>query len=175
MPETRIYLRPVRLSDARRLLSWENDPSFWPITAHPGPFSLSDIEEFIRSSQDLSRDQQQRWMICHADDHRLLGAVDLFLSTSLPSTAGIGILIGNKDERGKGFGTEALTQALAIAKNRFSLAHAECLIYPDNVASILLFERLGFTRDGMESFRGNPAWRYRLTMDEACTVAKSTS
>ncbi|MFO0385834.1 MAG: GNAT family N-acetyltransferase [Flavobacteriales bacterium] len=175
MPEARIYLRPVRISDARMLLSWENDPSFWSITEHPGPFSLSDIEAFIRSSLDLSRDQQQRWMICHADDHRLIGAVDLFLSATLPSTVGIGILIGNRVERGKGFGTEALTQALVIAKNRFSMTHAECLIYPDNKVSILLFERLGFTRDGMESFRENPAWRYRLNLKESCIGAKSES
>jgi len=157
-------LRRVNLSDASLILEWENKEEFWHLSAQPGPFSKSEIEEFILQCLRFDRNGQERWIILSLDENRPIGALDLFGSDNGPHTAGIGILIAKSGDRRKGYATDALTVALRYICDVLQFSEAECLIYPDNYSSVSLFKNLGFVARGPEIFRGRAATRYHRSL-----------
>jgi len=157
-------IRPVQPVDGPAILRWENNPAFWSLTAFPGPFQLNDILDFIRNSRNLKEDGQVRWTICAKDSLHLLGALDLFVSPKGSNILGIGILIGDETERGKGYASDALRATLDYLASTMEIVQVECLIFPDNIPSIRLFERQGFKKEGVESFNNRTALRYRKNL-----------
>ena len=56
----------------------------------------------------------------------------------------IGILIGEKSYRNKGYASEALNLIIDYCRNELSLVNLFCNIQKDNTTSIRLFEKCGF-------------------------------
>jgi len=59
-----------------------------------------------------------------------------------------GIMIGEKDYWGKGYGTEALELLLDYSFKTLNLNRIELLVYDFNQRGIRCYEKLGFTREG---------------------------
>ncbi|MEN9347498.1 MAG: hypothetical protein RLZZ77_1009 [Bacteroidota bacterium] len=148
-----LYLRPVLRSDAPQILEWENDPSLWEVTETKGPFTLEDILYYIEQSNDLWENSQLRLMICDRNTDDVIGAVDLFDFNAHLKKAGIGILIGNPTYRNRGFGFEALNALVTFATVDLRLHQLECIIHPDNHASIRIFEKCNFKPTGVSYFK----------------------
>lgn len=81
---------------------------------------------------------------------RPVGAIDLFDYEPLAQRAGVGILIHRKDDRGRGFASDALETLCRYARERLRLHQLWCEIDPDNSASMRLFRRAGFARCGVK-------------------------
>lgn len=159
----RIYLRPVAMRDVDIVLRWENNPEFWEVSSTPGPFTRSEIAEFIRSSVNVFQQNQMRWMICLNDDSPI-GALDLFDFDQKEKSAGIGILIANGDDRKKGYANEALNEFIKFANNTLRFKKLHCIIYLDNEDSIKLFERNRFKTTGLSYFKEKKVYRYYLEL-----------
>ncbi len=155
-----IYLRAVLPSDAPLILNWENNPEFWHITEHAGPFQLEDIQKFIEDSCNLHRNGQLRYMILNIDKTPI-GAVDLFDYRHQDHSAGIGVLIADHDCRGKGHATDAILTLLEHLRKTQEVRVLNCIIFPDNIASIKLFLRCGFLKTGVDLFKGKVVNRYQ--------------
>ena len=101
-------LRAVEPQDLELLCRWENDPSLWTVSGTIEPFSHYSIEQFIQEQQaGIYRCGQLRLMI---DDTagETIGAIDLFDFEPQHERAGVGILVYDPAQRGKGYGAEAL-------------------------------------------------------------------
>jgi diamine N-acetyltransferase len=160
---SKTYLRPALLSDANTILKWENDPELWRFTETAGPFTQSDIVHFIQESNNLWQNGQLRLIIVEKESETTLGALDLFEFSAHRKKAGLGILIGDKNKRQKGFAHDALIALVRTGLSDMKIETLECIIYPDNVPSIRLFERCGFKPVGLEFFKDNRVIRYRYT------------
>jgi len=147
------------MADATTILKWENTPEFWAITENIGPFQMSDIIEFIKQSNDLLTDGQQRYMILDKDDIPI-GALDLFGYNKLLRSAGIGILIADVINRNKGFAYTALSLIISELKKTSTIKQLHCIIHTENTPSIRLFSGLGFIEIGKEIFKGREVVRY---------------
>ena len=73
-----------------------------------------------------------------------VGAVDLFDFDPFHQRAGIGILIYNKKNQGKGLATDALRLMALYATEVLGLHQLYANITVDNQASIHLFKKVGF-------------------------------
>jgi diamine N-acetyltransferase len=155
-----IYLRPIHLEDAPVVLEWENNPELWKVTEAPGPFVLSEIENFIKNSNDLFEHGQMRWIICDKMTQRTIGALDLFDYSAYQKTTGIGILIAHPLDRKKGAANEALSLLIPVLRNTFRVEKIHCMIHTDNIASIRLFEKNGFVRTNETSFKEKSAFHF---------------
>lgn len=155
-----IFIRPIQLTDAAEMLDWENNPELWKVTETPGPFLLSDIENFIKTSNDLFQHGQMRWIICEKTTLRKIGALDLFDYSAFEKTAGIGILIANPSDRKKGAAHEAISILIPKLRNTFRIEKLHCMIHADNKASIRLFEKNGFLKTNETSFKEKPAFYF---------------
>lgn len=64
--------------------------------------------------------------------------------------AGVGILVYDPAQRGKGYGAEALALLEEYARTVLRLRQLWCNVLADNVPSLTLFERAGFRRVGVK-------------------------
>lgn len=144
----KIVLRAVEKADNTMLLSLINDPdtemmlggSSWPV-------SESDQLKWFEH-QEHSRDVL-RCIVALQNDGRALGTIILSDIDQKNATGHIHIKMLKDGGRGRGYGTDAVKAMVryAFEELRLNCIYANILAYND--ASIKLFERCGFKKDGV--------------------------
>jgi len=141
-------LRALEPSDLDLLYTWENDPSVWGVSGTLSPFSRHTLETYIEAQRfDLFRSRQQR-LVIETLDGRPVGLADLFEVEPLHRRAGVGILIHDPEERGRGYAREALELLIGYARRTLGLQQLWGSVETDNEASLRLFRSIGFTEIG---------------------------
>lgn len=146
---TNIYLRAIEPEDATKVLIWENNPDHWRVSGTEAPYSMHGLLEYINSIQNFRQSGELRLMICLSETHQAIGTLDLFEASFRHERASIGILIGEHQERGKGYATEALDLVIDYAKKLWGFHNLAANVLDDNEPSIRLFESLGFELVGI--------------------------
>ena len=111
----RIYLRSIERDDLALCHAWMNDPDLRSTLAQRYPMSLpreADWIERVTRGQDPS---EMTFAICLVDGDRHVGNCGLMAIDRDNRTATLGILIGDKDCRGRGIGTEAVRTQIGRA------------------------------------------------------------
>lgn len=138
-----VQLRPLEPNDIDTIYSWENDSSIWQISNTITPFSKHIIKQFIDNSQyDIFTTKQLRLMIDVKNE--TIGTIDIFDFDPMHKRAGIGILIANNKNRGKGYASDSLDVLINYCFSTLNLHQLYCNITTDNVESISLFTSKGF-------------------------------
>lgn len=146
----RIRLRALEPQDVATLYQWENDTAIWVASNTQVPFSKFVLEQYVAASHlDLHTNKQLRLMITTKDGLDV-GAIDLFDFDSQHQRAGIGILVAEKMDRGKGYATEALNLLIQYCFTQLHLHQLYCNITIDNEASIQLFKKHNFAITGIK-------------------------
>jgi len=147
-----VYLRTPVPEDIDFMLEMENNPEIWSVSQTTEPFTRFEIESFIMDKEhDLLKELQQRFVVVLKNSDIPIGSVDLFNYDADNNSAGVGISI-LKNYRKNTFGSQALRLLVEKAFNKNNLTSLHCSIYDDNIASIRLFESVGFQRNvNMES------------------------
>ncbi|MFA5573593.1 MAG: GNAT family N-acetyltransferase [Brumimicrobium sp.] len=144
----KIFLRQVDEADVNKILLWENDIENWRFSDSIAPFSLIEIQEYVRTASQIYQNQQLRMMICLSDSQMPIGTIDLYEVNFKHQRAGVGILIYGKEHRGKGYASESLKIIEKYAKEVLGLTQLFCDIHADNKNSIELFLKNGFEQTG---------------------------
>lgn len=144
----KVVLRAVEESDNAMLLSLVNDPdtemmlggSSWPVSEAE---QLKWFEHQERSKDVL------RCIVALQEDEKAIGTIILSDIDQKNATGHIQIKMSKDGGRGKGYGTDAVNTMVryAFEELRLNCIYANILFY--NEASIKLFERCGFKRDGV--------------------------
>ena len=154
-----IHLRALEPSDINRLYFWENDSSIWSVSGTLVPFSRFVLEEFVKEvHQDIYTSKQLRLIIDlkyfdEADEDetsRSIGCVDLFEFDPKNRRAGVGIMIANKADRGRGYATEALHLIIDYAFEVLDVHQIYSNVRIDNENSLALFKKAGFEITGLK-------------------------
>lgn len=137
----KITIRPLEENDAYTSWHWRNDPEVFANTVrrYSGPVTLEDELNWIRTV--LARPDERRFAILA--DGKYIGNVNLTDISS--SDATIGIFIGDKSYWRKNIGTEAYTQVFDHIITSLNLSTLNCPIRIQNLASIRLHKKLGFS------------------------------
>ena len=144
-----IVLRALEPSDIDLLYNWENDREVWRVSNTIVPYSRYILKKYLENSHhDIYQTKQLRLMIDlkHDKGNKLkpIGTVDLFDFDPYHNRAGVGILIGDKSERKKGFASMTLENLIDYAFNTLQLHQIYCNILTDNKDSLSLFQKHGF-------------------------------
>tara|TARA_B110000305_G_scaffold144071_1_gene160222 strand:+ start:1142 stop:1642 length:501 start_codon:yes stop_codon:yes gene_type:complete len=142
-----VTLRSPKLLDLDQLLLWENNLDNSLYSDNPIFYTREQIEQFLTSDQDIFLDRQIRFMIDSSGSP--IGCVDLFEYDMVNSRAGVGIFI-DKKFRNMGFGTKALSLLKSICIKDYFISNLHVNILYTNKESIQLFERAGFTKNGVK-------------------------
>ena len=146
-----IILRSVDFSDIDTLLLWENSSAEPLYGVYDEQYTRDDVVQFVENQQHYSfaETEQLRLMICSHDGERL-GAIDLTEYDG--QKADVSILIFDKGNRNKGFATSALRLATDYART-IGLHTLYATILPENLASIALFAKAGFSQSTATLFK----------------------
>jgi len=149
----KIELRALEPSDIDVLYRWENDAEIWHVSNTYTPYSKYILEKYIENSHlDIYQTRQLRLMIDlrnnESGEVRTLGTIDLFEFDPYHNRAGVGILIGEKAERQKGYAEMALRSFIDYCFNTLQLHQVYCNISTDNLSSLRLFKKCGFSVSG---------------------------
>ena len=142
-----VTLRRPKLLDLDQLLLWENNLDNSLFSDNPIFYTNDQLKDFLSSHQDIFLDTQIRYMIDSSGSP--IGCVDLFEYDMVNSRAGVGIFIDEKF-RNMGFGTKALSLLKSICMKDYFILNLHVNILYTNKASIKLFERAGFTKNGVK-------------------------
>jgi diamine N-acetyltransferase len=143
-----IKLRPLEPEDLELLYQWENDPAVWQVSNTLAPFSRYLLKQYLTESvRDIFEAKQLRLVIEDLSG-KAVGTIDLFDFEPFHKRAGIGILIYNKEDRGKGLASDALTIMIKYASKILGLHQLYANRTTDNQVSIHLFEKAGFQLAG---------------------------
>ena len=151
--EPEIVLRALEPGDIDVLYRWENDPDIWHVSNTYTPYSKFILEKYIENSHlDIYQMKQLRLMIDVREidkaKTRPVGTIDLFDFDPYHNRAGVGILIGERSDRKKGFATVALKKFIEYSFHTLQLHQLYCNITTDNKDSLLLFRKSGFRISG---------------------------
>ena len=140
-----IGLRALEPEDIETLYKWENNTDLWTISNILVPISKHQLTQFVQeATQDIYETKQLRLMIDLLATNETIGCIDLFDFDPFHKRAGVGILINDKENRGKNFASSALKLFTDYAFDFLSLHQLYCNITTDNEASIKLFTNGGF-------------------------------
>jgi len=151
VPGKRIILREYRAEDIHAIRSWVNDEAttrymstrFWPAQ------TTVDSEEFL-SRMLQSSHNAYNFVIADVDDEHYIGQCDLFRLDWRLRLGEIGMVIGNAQDRGKGYGQEALRLLERFAFRTLGLERLELEVHMDNAQGLSCYRKAGFTLEGVK-------------------------
>lgn len=119
----RIYLSPMNVEDAPLYTKWVNDES---LASGLGNYKLymSEVGEKNWLQEQAAQMIHHNYAVIRKEDDMLLGNYGLELKDAISHRYHVGGFIGEKENRGKGYGSEALQ---LISKYAFEVLNAHTL------------------------------------------------
>jgi [ribosomal protein S5]-alanine N-acetyltransferase len=156
----RIALRALHVDDVgERYLRWMSDPLVIRyLESRYEPNSLQRVREFVAGVE--ADPNQQLMAIVRLDGEEHIGNIKLGPINWIHRTADIGIIIGERDEWGKGYATDAIVLMTEHAFRTLGLHKLNAGCYAPNEGSARAFEKAGWTREGVRrrQYYSDGAW-----------------
>ena len=126
---------------------WVNDPAIKRGILVHSPITVESEEANIAA---MTNDPHRVVLgIARQDDDRLIGVVELMAIDFKNRQSCLGIMIGEIEEWGKGFGTEALRLIVGHAFATLNLNRVWSHVFEDNARAARAHEKVGFKREGL--------------------------
>lgn len=142
----RVTLRALEREDLPNCHRWLNDEE---VTRHLGrndPLSMVEEEQWFEKQVT---DKANLVFAIEDEDGNYIGNISLHKIDFRNGTAEIGIVIGEKDAWGKGYGPEATLVLLRYAFEDLRLHRVRSAAFAENLRSIRCQEKCGFVREGV--------------------------
>lgn len=144
-----VRLREYRKEDVPLRLKYINDPevgkSLTPDV--PYPITLHEEEKWFESIT-AARDTY-KFAIETIEDNQFIGGCSINGVDWKNSVAVIGIFIGSKNHRGKGYATDALKVLMDFIFMQMNINKIRLIVYSYNHSAIKCYERNGFKIEGV--------------------------
>lgn len=177
---TRIILRAIEPEDEDILYKWENDQKIWQVSNTLTPFSKHILRQYLDQAHlDIFQVKQLRLVIESIESDKPVGMIDLFDFDPHHQRAGIGILIGESAEWGKGYAKDAIKVLLKYVFTVLLLNQVYCSIDESNTGSLNLFKNAGFRITGIKEkwnrcFTGwSNEWFLQITVDDWSAIERN--
>lgn len=141
----RIYLSPRNVEDAEIFVKWLND---FEVTDYTGRSSnVMDIEgekEYLSSKKNNS----VNFVIVKLENDEMIGTIGFDNIDYINRVATLGIMIGEKENREKGYGTEAINLILDYGFNYLNFRNINLEVAEFNDRGIACYKKCGFKEMG---------------------------
>ncbi len=125
-------------------LNWIRDPISNPyIQGANINMTLESLVDYVRKKN--SAEDCVLWGIYHRQNLNHIGNIKFEPIRSDLGLACVGILIGETDYRGRGYGSEAFGSALAFFSENFGIPNFYLGVDPKNIAAVAMYENQGFS------------------------------
>jgi diamine N-acetyltransferase len=144
----RVCLRPLREEDSAQIGEWSSDREIMRLTGMTRRMSQADARNHVRS---ILSDTGRLWfIIALRENGRAIGEAGLLRISDPWRTADMTVIVGEKDARGKGYGTEAGYLLMEHAFTSLKLHRLAIGVVGFNRQALDFWENLGFKREGIQ-------------------------
>ena len=155
-----VYLRPLEISDVKSIARWHNDNEIMALFALTRTWSEEYWSEWLEKR--LRSQNAVYFGIVKKTDDRLIGHIhleEIYWSHRL--CRDLGILIGEKEEWSRGYGTEAMELLMRYAFEELGLHRLELMTFDFNERGMRVWAKCGFRQEGVmrRARLANGEWR----------------
>ena len=141
----RVYLSPINPDDYKIYTKWLNDPEVTQFYPGPTPvFGLTSAMSFFEERAERGHN----FAIVRTADDALIGYADLHDIANISRSAFLGVFIGEAENRGVGYGAEALRLLLDYGFDALNLHSVSLSVVADNEQGIACYRKVGFKQYG---------------------------
>ena len=141
----RIYLSPRNSEDVEKFTEWLNDFKTTDYTGRSGILTTLDGE---RKYLEENSNPEATFVIVTLEDNKMIGTVSLEDINWINRTATLGIFIGDKEFRSKGYGTEAIRLILEYGFKYMNLYNIKLDLMEFNERALKCYKKCGFKEYG---------------------------
>ncbi len=141
-----VFLRPLEPADLPTVHAWYEDADFRRIMGDR-PRSLA---QRLRRYDEQVMEQGESFYafaICRLDDGEMVGRMDMFEIDRVNGSAAFGIGIGVRDERGRGYGGDAVNALVDFSFGELRLERVWLVTDEDNLHAQATYRRCGFVEE----------------------------
>ena len=144
-----VFLRPFEPADAERYRRWRADAEPMALAGwrERAPLSLAQVERRIATLAEEQGNDHYTFVICLAEDERPIGEVMLVDLDRRAGSGEVGIFIGEPDEWGKGYGTDAVSAIVDFGFAELRLERIWLEVWTENPRAQRSYEKVGFVRE----------------------------
>lgn len=143
----KVKLRPLERSDLAKSIKWLNDPEIMRLLGRRHAMSMAEEEKWY---EDYLKAGKSRIFAIVDENDEHIGNLGLHNIDKENRRASLGIVIGNKEMWGKGYGSAALLMALKYAFRELGLHKVSLRVFQTNKRAIKSYVRCGFKKEGVE-------------------------
>jgi RimJ/RimL family protein N-acetyltransferase len=126
---------------------WYGSPEIWHLTSWaPSPLSRSAVERLFED-RELSRTDDSFAIHIRGDDEPI-GVISLMNMSEANESAELSVIVGPRDDRRQGYGTEAIDRLLHYAFEELGLNRVGLSVFDFNEQAISAYDKLGFVVEG---------------------------
>jgi RimJ/RimL family protein N-acetyltransferase len=149
----RLYLRPIELDDAPRLVRWLNHPEVRRHLARQTPLNLIAEEAFLRKTSTSATDRVllivlRGGIVADLPADLPIGVIGLHGIGTPVGSCELGIAIGEPGRWGQGYGAEAIDLLLGHAFGDLALHRVALHVDADHARGITCYAKSGFVKEG---------------------------
>ncbi|HHC7318801.1 GNAT family N-acetyltransferase [Vibrio cholerae] len=151
-----VTLRALELDDVEHLNRWANLPELWNMLGGwHFPYSRLNTEQWVRAINN--NDQKNHVFAIQTDEHGLVGTANLVNIDWKNRNAFHGMMLGDKDTRGKGYAQDAVMALMRYAFDELGMRRLDGDMIAYNKMSINFYtKRCGWEIEGIKK-----DWFYR--------------
>jgi diamine N-acetyltransferase len=143
-----VALRPVERSDTEPIRRWMNDPEIRALIGETRPMSRSAAEAYV---EKLQSDPSRVWFtVVERATRRPVGECGLLRMVPDWRTTDLSIILGERDARGRGYGTEAITLLMDYAFGFLNVHRIAIGVVGFNQRALRFYEKVGFRQEGVQ-------------------------
>lgn len=144
----RLILRPLDSSFlSQEYLNWMNDEEVNKYLESGGDYTFEKLKHFLN---EVEKSSILFWAIIIKDSNKHIGNIKIDPISKRNKTGEYGILIGDKNEWGKGYAKEASSSILKFCfSDRILLRKVTLGVVAENESALLLYQKLGFIQEGL--------------------------
>lgn len=141
-------LRELERKDLEQINKWRNDPELIELLGAPYRFINLEVDTKWYENYMGNRNSAIRCAIIQEGSDDILGLVSLVSINYMNQSAEFHIMIGDKENQGKGIGIFAVNAMLDHAFNNMNLRRIELSVLDSNERAKALYKKCGFVYEG---------------------------
>jgi RimJ/RimL family protein N-acetyltransferase len=144
----RVYLRALEPADVELVHRWYEHADTARLMGEM-PRSLAHRRADAEAEVGKAGRDWFSFVICLLTDDRPIGRADVFEIDRINGSAGFGIAIGERDRRGEGLGTDAVTAIVDFCFGQLRLERLWLVTDSVNARAQRVYEKAGFVHEGV--------------------------
>jgi RimJ/RimL family protein N-acetyltransferase len=145
----KIHLRAFEKEDLDTVLRWVNDEEVTRNLSDALIYPLSRADEIKWLESVSVANPREKVFAIETLDRELIGSVGLHTVNWVERKAELGIMIGEKQFWGKGYGSDSMREILRIAFEKMNLNRVYLRVFENNSRAVRVYQKCGFQQEGV--------------------------